>query len=162
MPYYKITKDDNTDVKVPHSLEEIKAKCQNTINRLEMLVGNGLEYFITLLGYGFYHSYSKWNVITFLYDPKGGSGKSSFIRMAILPMFSNANVSSVKLKDMSASNNKFALSEVAGKEMNIVTELDDTHFNHDLLNNLKQRLVVTQHVQRVNLKVVKMLYYMQN
>ncbi|WP_368863095.1 DUF5906 domain-containing protein [Staphylococcus hominis] len=137
LPYYKITKDGNTEVKVPHSLEEIKAKCQNTINRLEMLVGNGLEYFITLLGYGFYHSYSKWNVITFLYDPKGGSGKSSFIRMAILPMFSNANVSSVKLKDMSASNNKFALSEVAGKEMNIVTELDDTHFNHDLLNNLK-------------------------
>lgn len=138
LPYYKQVKNDNGNIEYkPNTINDIKAGCINTLKRLELLLGKNAEFFITLLGYGFYHSYDKWNVITFMYDPAGSSGKSAFIRMVVLPMFNNSNLSQVKLKDMSASSNKFALSEVAGKELNVVTEVDDSHFTAELLNNLK-------------------------
>lgn len=118
------------------SLSELEIKCQRTLHRLNLLVGDASEYMITLLGYGFVHTHKIWNAITFLYDPNGASGKSFFINSVVEKMFGSANIQNVGLTQF--SKNKFASSDMAGKEMNLVTEVDNSHFNTELMNNLKQ------------------------
>ncbi|WP_447550170.1 DUF5906 domain-containing protein [Staphylococcus haemolyticus] len=124
------------DDEEPLTLQYLETKCPKTLNRLNLLVGNASEYMTTLLGYSFMHTHKLWNIVTFLYDPNGSSGKSFFIGNVIEKMFGSANIQSVGLNQLSA--NRFASSDMVGKEMNLVTEVDDSHFNAELINNLKK------------------------
>ena len=56
-------------------------------------------------------------------------------RSVVEKMFGSANIQSVGLNHLSV--NRFASSDMVGKEMNLVTEVDDSHFNAELINNLK-------------------------
>lgn len=135
------------------SLGELEMKCQTILKRLELLVGDASDYFITLLGYGFMHTYKPWNVMTFLFDRYPPTGKSFFISTIIHEMFGYDGFQCVNMKDMRRNNKE--LMAMSGCEMNVLAEFGGLKLTENVVNTLKN--IVTGNHVKYGYKYVKHL-----
>ncbi|KRL28670.1 hypothetical protein FD27_GL001670 [Limosilactobacillus frumenti DSM 13145] len=108
--------DYSIDLDHPHA--------PNTDKLLRDMMGNASTFFKEFIGYCYYPSHSMFQDFIIL-NGDGGEGKSTLLNYISQDLFSKKNFSALDPQTIADRNNRFATSDLYGKEINIVPDISD-------------------------------------
>lgn len=96
----------------------------NTDKLLNDMMGSSDTFFKEFIGYCFYPNHSVFQDFIIL-NGEGGEGKSTLLNYIRNDLFGATNVSALDPQTMADRNNRFATSDLYGKELNVVPDISD-------------------------------------
>jgi putative DNA primase/helicase len=94
-----------------------------TDSLLKAMMGEAAETFMQYIGYCFYQSYAPYQEMLWLHG-EGGEGKSTLLRFVRDKVLGIDNCAAEPPQKLADSNNRFATSNLYGKEANMVADVD--------------------------------------
>lgn len=127
---------DSSFVDLPLSLEEVHQKASLLVERTQIIYReNQTDFVLSVIGNLFYHSASRFQV-AFASVGGGGLGKSFFWNEIVAKKMMNGHISSLDQRVIDKSSN-FLLSQLVGKELNLISELSDSYMSKDIIHLIK-------------------------